>query len=156
MVWPRDKNGSTMGSWSRLKDIFTCKGPDIWCTRRGSLGPERPVWSNWRSREPVHNPWDNLGYYYENKEDGIHWFGAGRPDNVRYDFKEREYRVPDPNMWSDAKYDRDNKLMYYRTGLLGREIVHDRWLNPWYPHTNPFRYNPYFVVGWNGDEVPFF
>ena len=154
MVWPRDKNGSTMGTWSRLKDVFTGKGPDIWCTRRGSLGPQRPVWSNWRDHEP-YSIWDNLGYYYENNEDGIHFFRAGRPNEVRYDFKKRKYVVPDNSAWSDAKYDKHNENIYYRTAN-GFPVVPQRWLCPWHPHINPFEYDGGFFGGWDGDEVPFF
>lgn len=155
MVWPRDQNSSTMGTWSRLKDVFTGKGPDIWCTRRGSLGPNRPVWSNWRSRDPYPPPWDNLGYYYDDKGDRPAWLYAGRPDDVRYDFRTRRYRVPDDQVWSDAKYDRNNNEMYHRTARFGRHAWEDRWHDPEHPDRHPFNYYP-DTAGWNGDEVPLF
>lgn len=92
--------------------------------------------------------WDNLGYYYENKEDGTPFVGASRPDDVRYDFKTRKYCYPTPESWSDAKYNRHNELMYHRTPLFGQEIVEDEWLNPW---GNPFAYNdvPHGFWGWD-------
>ena len=153
-VWPRDKNNSTIWSWSRLKDVVTGKGPDIWCSRRGSLGPHRPVWSNWRSS--IDNPfpsqdWDNLGYLYKNGQDAPTWFFAGRPNDVRYDFKKRKYCLPDHKSWSDAKYNRHNELMYHRTAL-GREKVEDLW---WRPFHNPFAYGMDFEDVWDGDEIPY-
>lgn len=153
MVWPRDKK---LTSWGRLKDVFTGKGPDIWCSRRGSLGPHRPVWSNWRSRgnDPLPH-WDNLGYLYTNEEPRQPWFGAGRPDNVKYDFKKRRYRIPDPQAWSDVKYDRNNRPIYYRTALFGDEIWENDHANPFMPDTNPFPYDQHYVVGWDWDEREF-
>lgn len=150
-VWPRDNNN---GRWSRLKDIFKSQGPDIWCTRKGSLGPQRPTWSNWRSGQHIHPRyrWDNLGYYYENKEDGVHWVSAGRPDDVVYDFKQRKYCDPTPESWSDAKWSRNNKLMYHRTPLTGRELIEDPWKTPW--RRNPFAYGEGSWNGWDWDEVP--
>ena len=152
MVWPRDKK---LTSWGRLKDVFTGKGPDIWCSRRGSLGPHRPVWSNWRTREN-HPPseWDNLGYLYANEEGGHHWFGAERPDNVSYDFKKRRYRVRDERGWSDVKYDRKNRPIYYRN-TFGRESWDDDYTNPLMPDTNPFQYNHNHGIGWDWDERAF-
>ena len=153
MVWPRDKKRN---SWGRLRDILTGKGPDIWCTRQGSLAPHRPIWSNWRAQrnDPLH-AWDNLGYLYENDEGGPHWFGAERPNNVKYDFKKRRYRVPDGEAWSDVKYDRNNRSIYYRTGLLGRHIVQDTYIDPLKPQVNPFGYDRGAVNDWDWDEVEF-
>ena len=153
MVWPRDKKGSSIWSWGRLKDILTSRGPDIWCSRRGSLGPHRPVWSNWRSpNPPAFTPWDNLGYLYKNEPDAPHWFWAERPQNVRYDFKTRKYRVPDLDTWTDAKYsEQNNELMYHRDVLDGH-IIEPRWQNPW--GDNPFAYSKYSHDGWDGDEIP--
>lgn len=152
LVWPRDRKGMSIWSWGRVKDVVTGKGPDIWATRRGSLGPHRPIWSGWHDA-----PWaDNLGYLYRNEHPAPPWPGAYRPDDVKYDFKTRSYRHPDHRTWTDAKRSDDrNEVMYHRN-MLGTEFVHDPWGDPAFNPEgwNPFAHNEGPLMGWAGDEVP--
>lgn len=136
-----------------MKDVLTGEGPDIWCTRRGSLGPSRPVWSGWRTSDPFAlYDWDNCGYYYERIPDFAPFAGANRPPNVKYDFKTRKYRVPDFRAWSDARYsEQSNDLMYHRDAI-GRKQVELPWWFPWGNRT--FDYDGASDNGWDGDEMP--
>ena len=148
LVWPRDKKGTSFWSWARLQDVLTMKGPDIWCSRRGSLGPHRPIWSKWRTE-----PWeDNLGYLYDNQPDGPHWFWAKRPGNKKYDFRTRSYRVPDHRTWADVKRSEQNNEPLYWCDRWGREIVGGAWVHP---SDNPYAYNEaHLHDDWDWDEWP--
>ena len=54
IVWPRDKN---RGTWGRIKDLMTGKGPDMYYSRSDQFAPTKATWSNWTE------PWyDSLGY----------------------------------------------------------------------------------------------
>ena len=65
-VWPRDKGNG--GRWSRLKDVCSGKGPDIFVTSQRSRGPYRIEWSNWSIQQLQNggcysgSVLDNLGY----------------------------------------------------------------------------------------------
>ena len=115
-----------------MKDIVASKGPDIFVTRRGSLGPHRPVWSKWNNV-----PWqNNLGYLYEN---GNLVPGANRRGKI-YNFKTRRYEHWTPGAWSDVKRSKyDGQVLYYRDAY-GDEFVNNIGMGPW---ENPYFRNPY-------------
>ena len=130
LVWPRDKGKTNRppSSWRRLKDVFTGKGPGIWITPQGSLGPHKPVWTNWHE-------YDNLGYANDMDE-------IGKPLGAKkYDFRTRKYKEPEAGDWSGVKWER-------RRHPVGHHYVRD-WLGA--EHTqlgpggyrNPFRYKPH-------------
>ena len=147
LVWPRDKN---QGTWARLKDIFSGKGPDIWLSKDELGGPTRPVWSGWKSPEAhMGNPnvpyWDNLGYAYRRDNIKQPVRGAERAPGVKYDFRTRRYKYPDINTWTDVKHSRrDNRTLYHRD-IWGWSHVDPRYdhgenaRNPW---RNAFAYDP--------------
>jgi hypothetical protein len=104
-IWPKDgRNGS---SWGRIKDILQNKGPDIHIAISASKNDHmhnrqrRPRWSGHTrldSRGPDSSissacaPWTrNAGL-------------GGRTPGLSYDFRTRRYIRPDPDMWTDAKW----------------------------------------------------
>ena len=134
IVWPRDKKQEGSHTWSRWKDIFTNKGPDMWVSQRGGNGVHRPVWSGWNQEGR-----DNLGYFYrnDNHRDDLRW--AYRPEWQRYDFNKRRYRMPDDQTWSDVKWSRKGRRPLYTRGPHG-----DERLSAEYDHhtsENPFAWH---------------
>ncbi|KAA6412912.1 MAG: hypothetical protein FRX48_03905 [Lasallia pustulata] len=116
-IWPSDKKQK--GKWpyfrtGRIKDLLTCKGPDIYVGDRRSTAPHRPHWSNWRE-------FDNLGYF--TRDEGVpDWIGNMHPDMV-YDFRTRKYKkAARPWHWSDAKWG-PNGQQWYRRAAWGEPIA---------------------------------
>ena len=109
-VWPNDKH---RGVWGRWKDIFTNKGPDIFIAEQNTGQPERPIWSNWKTRGHQHPNSDNTrwgtgnGTSFRQDEEfiGVFDFQRRHPD-MKYDFATRRYRRPNDDVWSDVEWSR--------------------------------------------------
>ena len=107
LVWPNDKH---RGVWGRWKDIFTNKGPDIFLAEQNTRQPERPIWSNWKTRghqdpDSDNNRWDRFGKPFRQDEEFLGLFGFQRRDpDMKYDFKTRRYRKPNENVWSGVRW----------------------------------------------------
>lgn len=149
-VWPRDGKGTSIWSWGRLKDVLTDKGPDMYLTTRGSPGPHRPVWSNWKHEDGI----ENLGYAYDHREDDLF---HRRPSSQKYNFETRRYEPWNPHMLSDVKWCKGpgcrKKAKIYTRGAFGEEWWHPQWTDPWEPLENPFAHgNPH--NNWDWDEYP--
>lgn len=108
-VWPKDK---PRGTWGRWKDIFTNKGPDIFIAEQNTPEPERPIWSNWKTRGHQHpddrSPrWDNDGKPFRQDQEFVGVFDFQRRDpDMKYDFATRRYRRPNNNVWSNIRWSR--------------------------------------------------
>ena len=109
LVWPNDKH---RGVWGRWKDIFTNKGPDIFIAEQNTPQPERPIWSNWKTRGHQHPDSDNVRWDYGGKSfrqdeelAGVFNFQRRGPD-TKYDFSSRRYRRPNDNVWSNVEWSR--------------------------------------------------
>ncbi|CAF9925964.1 MAG: hypothetical protein ALECFALPRED_003262 [Alectoria fallacina] len=108
-VWPNDKH---RGIWGRWKDIFTNKGPDIFIAEQNTRQPERPIWSNWKTRGYQHPDsdnirWDNSGKPFRQDEEFVGVFDFQRRDpDTKYDFATRRYRRPNDNVWSGVEWSR--------------------------------------------------
>ena len=108
-VWPRDKGN--VGRWSRLKDVCSGKGPDIFVTSQRSRGPYRTEWSNCSSQALRNggcysaSMLDNLGYRCGNHDqlDAPVW--ARRSPEQAYDFKSRRYCKPLYEHWQHVGRD---------------------------------------------------
>lgn len=126
LVWPRDKKQKGAHDWRRWKDIFARKGPDMWISKLGE-GPDRPVWTGWKTLGHGIPRWDNLGYHFrqDNENLGLRWME--RPHWEKYDFNARKYRSPQGDAWSDVKWD-----VKGRTPLYTRPIHLDQrgWVSP--------------------------
>ena len=153
LVWPRDKKQKGVHSWSRIKDLLTNKGPDMWIGRQGEFGPDRTLWSGWRDRTyPYMESWDNLGYG-QCMDEVLPLKQAYRPPYQRYDFRTRKYRnIEKPGnhrMWTDVKWSntKPREALYHRD-RFGREYV-DPEFHDTFEHRynvgvhNPFAYNGY-------------
>ena len=106
-VWPNDK---PRGTWGRWKDILTNKGPDIFIAEQNTREPERPIWSNWKTRGHQHpdnyDPrWDNDGKPFRQDQEfaGVFDFQRRDPD-MKYDFATRRYRRPNDHVWSGVRW----------------------------------------------------
>lgn len=122
-VWPRDKKQKGVHDWRRWKDIFAGKGPDVWISNLGK-GPDRPLWTGWKTPGNRIPRWDNLGYHFKNDE-VLGW--RDRPHWQKYDFNSRKYRRPHGDVWSDVKWDaKGRNPLYKRFQHLGDHC----WVNP--------------------------
>lgn len=108
-VWPNDKHRGVGGRW---KDIFTNKGPDIFIAEQDTRQPERPIWSNWKTRghqDPNSDNirWGNFGKPFRQDEEfaGVFEFQRRHPD-IKYDFATRRYRRPNDDVWSGVEWSR--------------------------------------------------
>lgn len=143
MVWPRDKKQNGAHSWRRWKDIFTLKGPDMWISKSGE-GPDRPLWTGWKTHGDGVPRWDNLGYHFNDNEIA----GRKRPKSQRYDFNTRKYRLPHGNTWSDVKWDAKGRTPLY---LRFQNLNYPVWVNPQVDGgmhgnglgPNPFKWSPH-------------
>ncbi len=102
-VWPNDKH---RGIWGRWKDIFTNKGPDIFIAEQNTREPERPIWSNWKTRGHQHpddgsRRWGDYGKPFRQDEElpGVFGFQHRHLDS-KYDFATRRYCMPNAQVWS--------------------------------------------------------
>ena len=108
-VWPNDK---PRGTWGRWKDIFTNKGPDIFIAERNTREPERPIWSNWKTRGHQHpddynDRWGNDGKPFWQDQEFAGVFNCQRRDpDIKYDFATRRYRRPNDDVWSGVTWSR--------------------------------------------------
>ncbi|PGH27074.1 hypothetical protein AJ80_01260 [Polytolypa hystricis UAMH7299] len=99
-IWPKDPRPGNFAKWkrgSRLRDILTNKGPDIFVgTLDGHIPvPRRPRWSRWQ---------DVLGYDGDGSEEKRESMPWARRRNQRYNFRTRRYEEPNMRMWSDVEY----------------------------------------------------
>lgn len=125
-VWPRDKGRG--GGLSRLKNVCTGKGPDVFISKGKSHGPHRSEWSGWQRERTHGNPEtliDNRGHTFL-REPILQPRWAHRDPDKHYDFKSRTHRSPRPDHWQDVERDpRDNRRPLYTKFGNGREWVAD-------------------------------
>lgn len=127
-VWPNDRD---RGVWGRWKDLFTNKGPDIFIAEQNTPQPERPIWSNWKTRGHPHPDIDNIRWGNDGKSfrqdeefDGV--FGFQRRDPyTKYDFETRRYRRPNDYVWSGVEWSR-TKPQY----PIRRRSANGEWYPP--------------------------
>ncbi|KAI4132285.1 MAG: hypothetical protein LQ338_000746 [Usnochroma carphineum] len=160
IVWPRDKKQKGAHTWSRWRDIFTCKGPDMWVGKQGDIGPTRPEWSGW-DMGAKGGPFNNLGYWDSREKQIPPWLYAHRNEQKIYNFKNRKYEEPHANTWSDVKWDRTGRRPLYVRDRNGHFNIHpalepqlwDQGLYHW--DGNPFVHNPK-TNWWNNyiDQLP--
>lgn len=102
-VWPRDKGNG--GRWSRLKDVCSGRGPDIFVTSQRKRGPYRIEWSHWSTQRLQNGGWypgsvlDNLGYRCGSHHQLDAPFWARRSPEQAYDFESRKYCKPRYEHW---------------------------------------------------------
>lgn len=119
LVWPNDKHRSVWGRW---KDIFTNKGPDIFIAEQNTHQPERPIWSNWKTRGYQHPDsdnvrWTNDGKPFRQEEELAGVFRFQRRDlGTKYDFGTRRYCRPNDDVWSGVEWSRSkpHRVIRYR------------------------------------------
>jgi hypothetical protein len=153
-VWPKD--GRTNTSWGRFKDILHNKGPDMYLTINASEHdymwnrPSKARWtelSSWRDHvygptalsSKKHAPWTH--------KSGL----GGRISGLEYDFRTREYGVPNWASWTGAvwqPYPRKNKHNPYPEAYrdVNGDWFQDRHYAPWHRkgplHNEQGRGNP--------------
>lgn len=154
VVWPRDKKQKGPHDWSRWKDVFTWKGPDMWISNLGE-GPDRPVWTGWRTKGYKLPRWDNLGYHFRQDNENL---GIVRPPKEKYDFKTRKYGIPRESTWSDVKWDVKGRTPLY---IRPRHLVDRPWVDPRvdggaynaYQGRNPFAWDEHSAYwNWHYDQ----
>ena len=164
VVWPRDKKQKGAHTWSRWKDVFSGKGPDMWVTKQGDDGPHRDTWTQWGYGD-IYGRFDNLGYRYhlDGGVDGPQsWPLGSRSTDEKYDFRTRRYKRPSYKDWSDVKWDRKGRYpLYYRNGygdshVPAHVLARQAW-GEWRRGLHPFRHNPETVHwDWYFDEMPLY
>ncbi|KAL3491997.1 hypothetical protein BJX62DRAFT_236637 [Aspergillus germanicus] len=129
-IWPKDPRPGNPGRWSRgsrLSDVLTGKGPDMYVGRIGvrtrdevagetpkaKKGTERPrwdsekYWSLWGHEHELHcraDYCDDCDRIEEQRVRDSRITQARRGSSERYDFRMRKYREPDVGTWSGVEY----------------------------------------------------
>ncbi|KAL3462715.1 hypothetical protein BJX64DRAFT_137959 [Aspergillus heterothallicus] len=164
-IWPKDPRPGNPERWSRgsrLKDVLTGKGPDMYVGRigvrprneltaklkRAQRGSERSRWSTerywslWGHEHELHctaEHCDDCDRIDEQMLKDNLITSARRCNSERYDFRMRKYRMPDSGTWSDVIYCDE------RRHTVAKEIrdCEGRWYpaNQWHdyvhgPHTD--------------------
>lgn len=164
IVWPRDKKQKGPHTWSRLKDLFSSTGPDMWVGKQGDDGPNRNAWTHWGYGAEAGWRFDNMGY--RDRRDGY----PDRPPEFpilghrsveqKYDFRTRKYKRPGYRDWSDVKWDRRGQWPLYVRNAFGYEQFQGDLIEnmtPWeQAHgLEPFRHNDVTSYwNWYFDEKP--
>lgn len=140
-IWPKDPRPGNPHHWPRrwrLFDVLTGKGPDIYVGRlkhrttgdgsqsphTSSGGPGQGEWSGWDNDE------------WKPRRKPFPW--AQRNADERYDFRTREYTIPDDGTWSGVRYCNGTTVRRSRWGRKKEEV-----------HCVPRRY-----WDWNGAQRP--
>lgn len=117
-IWPND--GKRKGSWGRVRDVLTGKGPDI------HIGKLEHAWDLRQSRWSRWPEYDLQAIFNDHsKPPAKH---ADRKDK-RYNFKTRRYEKPkllekpERQAWSYARWSSHRKNPY----LLEYRDIHGRW-----------------------------
>ena len=143
-VWPKDGRNGT--SWGRFKDILQNKGPDMYLTLNADKHdymhnrPTRAQWSGYRYLDDrgldiahpftskKHAPWTRTG-----------WLG-GRTPGQSYDFRTRQYGIPNRGTWTDAVWQPDPRKNKYNRYPEAVRNVYGEWFQD-------FRYVPQWLGG---------
>lgn len=105
-IWPKDgKNGS---NWGRMKDILSNQGPDIHITMSADKmdymqnRQRRSRWADWTLLDDRD---EDLSMSSRRYAPWTHTAAlGGRDRRLRYDFHTRKYGRPNPDIWTDVKW----------------------------------------------------
>lgn len=126
-VWPKDKPHQS--KLSRLCDVMTGKGPDMYVQKKGDAGPHRSVWSGWYAQGLPYNLGEYTGWTGAHPNEQTNYLNPSfmgttglerERRNQVYDFRERKYGRVKPGIWSDARYTREGPAR-------GLKAYHREW-----------------------------
>ncbi|CEL02344.1 hypothetical protein ASPCAL03515 [Aspergillus calidoustus] len=154
-IWPKDPRPGNPGRWSRgsrLCDILTGKGPDMYVGRIGvrtreevtgetpkaQRGTERyrwdseKYWSLWGHEHELHckaDYCDDCDRIEEQRVRDNRIPQARRGSSERYDFRMRKYREPDVGTWSGVRFCRERSHTVPRVyrDIQGRSYPGNQW-----------------------------
>lgn len=139
-VWPKD--GRNGGSWGRFKDILKDQGPDMYLTINADKldymynRPTRARWSghtnlddtglNLSLNSAKYAPWTNKGLL------------GGRMQGLSYDFRTRQYGVPNRRTWTDATWQPEPRINKYNPYPEAFRNIYGEWYQD--PHYLPHNF----------------
>ncbi|KAJ0422619.1 hypothetical protein BJY00DRAFT_310989 [Aspergillus carlsbadensis] len=156
-IWPKDPRPGNPGRWSRgsrLSDVLTGKGPDMYVGRIGvrpreEVSGKTPVakkatdryrwdsekyWSLWGHEHELHcreDYCDDCDRIEGQRVRDNRITNARRGSSERYDFRMRKYREPDVGTWSGVRFCgvRAHTVPREYRDIQGRSYPGNQWHN---------------------------